>query len=450
MSLRSRAVRRPRTALTSLLVAAATLIPATVAVAQTDTPPTDSPPSDTATATPAAPQEEGTATTTVPAAAPDQQSTTPDTASPGETTGTAASAPVVQVAVAAPDVQPVDDTSYTNYTVLRGDYLYGISRKNNVTLDALLTANNLRANSVIMPGQVLRIPKPGMTPTPPSPPAATPPASGAQGTYTIVRGDSLYGIAAKTATPINTLLSLNGLTLRSVIFPGQVLKTSAGGSAGTTPAPPPASTPPSGATGTYTVRSGDALYSIAAKTGTPIKTLLALNGLSLNSMIHPGQVLKTAPGAVTPAPPASWTPPPSNGGGQNGLPANSGAGRRLVFSRAQQRVWAVDANGTVVRSWYVSGRLNIPYAGTFQVFSRSASSYYSAEPSVVFRYMVRFTKGPGGDNIGFHEIPTQYGRPVQSTSQLGQPLSSGCLRQSTADAQFVWNWASLGTKVVVL
>jgi lipoprotein-anchoring transpeptidase ErfK/SrfK len=66
--------------------------------------------------------------------------------------------------------------------------------------------------------------------------------------------------------------------------------------------------------------------------------------------------------------------------------------------------------------------------------------------------MVRFTKGPGGDNIGFHEIPTNNntGNKVQSVDQLGTPLSGGCVRQSTPDAQYMWGFAGLGTKVVVL
>ena len=54
-------------------------------------------------------------------------------------------------------------------------------------------------------------------------------------TYTVRAGDSLYGIASKTNTPINTLLSLNGLTLRSVIYPGQVLKIRSSTSTGGTP-----------------------------------------------------------------------------------------------------------------------------------------------------------------------------------------------------------------------
>ncbi|MGI9029070.1 MAG: L,D-transpeptidase family protein [Ilumatobacteraceae bacterium] len=143
-------------------------------------------------------------------------------------------------------------------------------------------------------------------------------------------------------------------------------------------------------------------------------------------------------------------PSPSPAPGASSLPANSGSGRRVVYSRSQQRVWAVDSGGTVVKTHRVSGRTYEPYAGTYSVYSRSMYSYSSANPDIKFRYMVRFAYGPNGGRIGFHEIPTKFGVPIQSESQLGQPLSGGCVRQSTADAQWMWNWAANGTKVVVL
>ncbi len=132
------------------------------------------------------------------------------------------------------------------------------------------------------------------------------------------------------------------------------------------------------------------------------------------------------------------------------VPANSGTGRRIVYSRAMQRMWAIEADGTVVKTHLVSGRLYEPYAGTYSVYSRSMYTYSVADPNVKWRYMVRFAYGPDGGRIGFHEIPTRFGVPLQSVSQLGQPLSGGCVRQSTADAIWTWNWAYLGTKVVVL
>jgi lipoprotein-anchoring transpeptidase ErfK/SrfK len=158
--------------------------------------------------------------------------------------------------------------------------------------------------------------------------------------------------------------------------------------------------------------------------------------------------LAVAAFAVVPALPASASA--SQAVMANGVPAHSGSGRRIVYDRGQQRVWAIDAQGRVVNTHRVSGRLHEPAAGTYRVYSRSKSTYSIDNPAVTWNYMVRFAKGPGGGNIGFHEIPTKRGRPLQSTAQLGQPLSSGCVRQSHADALWVWNWAGVGTKVVVL
>lgn len=136
------------------------------------------------------------------------------------------------------------------------------------------------------------------------------------------------------------------------------------------------------------------------------------------------------------------------------LPANSGEGRRVVYHKSRQRVWTVEADGTVSKTHPVSGNLtwSKPHAGTYQVFSRSSYTCNIKNRSICWRYMVRFAKGPSGDNIGFHEIPTNTntGNRVQSISQLGTPLSGGCVRQSTPDAQYMWAWAPIGTQVVVI
>ncbi|MEO1058953.1 MAG: L,D-transpeptidase [Actinomycetota bacterium] len=142
-----------------------------------------------------------------------------------------------------------------------------------------------------------------------------------------------------------------------------------------------------------------------------------------------------------PPPPPEWV-----------LPANSGEGRRVVYSKSIQRVWAVDSNGVVAKTHKVSGRQTPldPRPGTYSVWSRSLHTFAIQNPTITWKYMVRFAHGGEGGNIGFHEIPFQYGRPVQSISQLGQPLSGGCVRQATPDAIWMWDWAQLGTKVVVL
>jgi lipoprotein-anchoring transpeptidase ErfK/SrfK len=84
------------------------------------------------------------------------------------------------------------------------------------------------------------------------------------------------------------------------------------------------------------------------------------------------------------------------------------------------------------------------------VYSKSFSTFATHNPSITWNYMVRFAVGPQGGGIGLHEIPWQYGRPVQTVAQLGQPLSGGCLRQSHDDAVFTWNWTPVGTPVYVV
>jgi len=158
-----------------------------------------------------------------------------------------------------------------------------------------------------------------------------------------------------------------------------------------------------------------------------------------------GTAVQVAP--TFPAPTAAPTlPPPS----PLAVPANSGSGRRVVYSKSRMRVWIIEADGRVSHTYLVSGRLNQPNPGTYSVFSRSSYTCSIKSSSTCMRWMVRFTKGPGGDNIGFHEIPRKNGVPLQSNAQLGQALSAGCVRQSTADAQFMWAWAGIGTKVVVI
>ncbi|MEO6652781.1 MAG: L,D-transpeptidase [Ilumatobacteraceae bacterium] len=136
------------------------------------------------------------------------------------------------------------------------------------------------------------------------------------------------------------------------------------------------------------------------------------------------------------------------------LPANSGSGRRVVYSKSKMRVWTVESNGSVSKTHLVSGRRTYdqPLPGAYRVFSRSSFTCNIDNPAICWRFMVRFTKGPDGDNIGFHEIPTNTntGDTLQSLAQLGQALSGGCVRQAPADAAYMWDWAPIGTQVVVL
>jgi lipoprotein-anchoring transpeptidase ErfK/SrfK len=132
-------------------------------------------------------------------------------------------------------------------------------------------------------------------------------------------------------------------------------------------------------------------------------------------------------------------------------PIDGGDGRRVVYSKTQQTVWVYDETNTIIKMHRVSGRQDPgdPRPGTYRVWSRSSRSFSINNPTITWNYMIRFAKGDRDGNIGFHDIPYQYGQPVQTVDQLGQALSGGCVRQASEDAIWMWNWAQIGTVVVV-
>ncbi|HYO31738.1 MAG TPA: L,D-transpeptidase [Nocardioidaceae bacterium] len=133
------------------------------------------------------------------------------------------------------------------------------------------------------------------------------------------------------------------------------------------------------------------------------------------------------------------------------LPPRSGAGKRIVYDISDQRVWLVEGDHDVASTYRVSGSRirGLVDPGSYEVYSKSrrAVSYDYKE---TMNYMVRFTQGRSAA-IGFHDIPRYVDdeTPVQTRQQLGTPLSAGCVRQRRSDAKRLWEFAPVGTTVVV-
>lgn len=128
-------------------------------------------------------------------------------------------------------------------------------------------------------------------------------------------------------------------------------------------------------------------------------------------------------------------------------PADSGEGRRVVFDMSRQRVWLVNADDEVERTYLVSGSVTDNLRpGTYEVYSRSKDA--QGIDGSTMDHMVRFAHGKNAA-IGFHDIPEMNGEPVQTRAQLGTPLSHGCVRQAEPDARALWRFAPVGTQVLV-
>lgn len=122
--------------------------------------------------------------------------------------------------------------SSSTYTVVKNDSLGGIALKTKVNLAGLLQVNNFVLTSVILPGQIINLPT-----------SSTSMASNAITTYTVVKNDSLTGIAKKAQVTLSSFLKINGFSKSSVIMPGQVVKLPTGHSfPASAPASPTADT----------------------------------------------------------------------------------------------------------------------------------------------------------------------------------------------------------------
>ncbi len=129
-------------------------------------------------------------------------------------------------------------------------------------------------------------------------------------------------------------------------------------------------------------------------------------------------------------------------------PANSGAGRRIVYANLSQRLWLIGSDGFVDNTYAISGKYLDPPPGVYEVyaFQRYAEAGHDG---ITMEYFVAFN--PAGLGYGFHTIPVLAdGTPLQSESELGFFRSAGCVRQKRSDAIYLWNWANYGDPVWVM
>ena len=160
-------------------------------------------------------------------------------------------------------IPKIDVTNNENiYTVKPGDTLYRIANMYDVSVNDLITFNNLTSN-ILTIGQKLIIPIKSVT-------------EEDYVVYEVLPGDTLYSIARRYDTKVDSIKSFNNLT-SNLLNIGQIIQIPIKNSEFVYQ--------------TYEIKPGDTLYSIAKMYNTTVSEIMALNG-DISSFLQVGQVIK--------------------------------------------------------------------------------------------------------------------------------------------------------------
>ena len=141
------------------------------------------------------------------------------------------------------------------YIVEKGDTLYSLSKRFNISIEELKRINNLN-DDILSIGQVLKLSNTD---------------DNEYDTYIVIKGDSLWAISKEYNIPLNELIKINSLTDLTLQINQELLV-------------------PKTNKNIYIVEAGDTLWSIARKNNINVEELKTINNLTSN-LISVGQEL---------------------------------------------------------------------------------------------------------------------------------------------------------------
>jgi flagellum-specific peptidoglycan hydrolase FlgJ len=188
--------------------------------------------------------------------------------------------------------------STSTYTVKSGDSLWGIANNHGISLNQLCQLNGISANSMIHPGQTLKLSSTRTATSQTTQQNQSVRVTSYNNTfYTVKSGDSLWGIANQHGLSLTQLCQMNGISANKVIYAGQKLLVKSGGSSSVTQTASVSATNTQTTTNAaryHTVASGDTLSAIAARYGTSLGRLTQLNNMSVSDIIYVGESIRIA------------------------------------------------------------------------------------------------------------------------------------------------------------
>ncbi|EOH51441.1 muramidase-2 [Enterococcus faecium EnGen0263] len=248
-------------------------------------------------------------------------------------------------------------TTGAKYTVQSGDSVWKISNDHGITMAQLIEWNNIK-NNFVYPGQQLIVSNGGSSNTG----SSTGNTSGsnssnssssntASGTkYTVKAGDSVWSVSNKYGITMAQLIQWNNIQ-NNFIYPGQQLTVSNSGSTNSassntgssanTNNSSSANTGSSSSQGTYTVKAGESVWSVANKNGITMNQLIEWNNIK-NNFIYPGQQLIVKGGNSTNTNTGSTTSAAKpNTPNTSATTSTSSSGNTMYTVKAGESVWSV-------------------------------------------------------------------------------------------------------------
>jgi LysM repeat protein len=301
------------------------------------------------------------------------------------------------------------------HVVQPGENLFRIALRYGVSIQALATINGIVNPAMIYVGQRLVIPADVAAATPPTPtPApATPDTTSAPITPTLEISPTVTSTQVTSPTVTPTLVTSSTVT------------------------PAPVTTPVVASLNrTHTVAVGENLFRIALRYGLTTKELAVANGIANPSSVYVGQVLRI------PAPGQSLGPAPAP------VARVTGSGKRIVVSISRQHLWAYNGNREVYSFVASTGLATSPTKqGTFQVLDKIPNAY-AGQWNLQMPYWLGIYYVGRIEN-GIHALPILASGQRLWSGYLGRPVSFGCIVLDTLAARQLYQWADVGTLVMV-
>lgn len=314
------------------------------------------------------------------------------------------------------------------HVVQRGETLASIAWRYGVTVAQLVQANGLPSSHWIYVGQRLVVPGAGAA-------AEVVPAqtASAGGVHVVRPGESLSSIAARYGLSVWDLARANNLNVLSWVYVGQqlTLPETSGGQA----ASAQASGQSAAASDTvHVVQRGETLASIARRYGVTVDRLARANNLRNANLIYVGQRLRIpGPGEAVGAPAAK-----AGAAGQL-APADTPGTKWIEVDLSSQTLTAYAGDTPVYSALVSTGLPRTPtVTGEYRIYAKYRSAPMSGPgyylPNVP--YIMYFYRGYALHGAYWH-------------NNFGQPMSHGCVNLRVSDAEWLYNWAPVGTLVRV-